>query len=385
MGQRDTVTRPPAILFTDSSAVPYPAAERPGGLRPRQLGFVVVAVIALVVSIAIIAAGGSAGSHPREVAFVTGAAGSTPQLWVAPQSGGAAHRLGAGRRPLLSPDGSLLAASSATESGAALLLYRVSGGTPYSFFSAESATATALAWSRDSRYLAVALASTDPASTRDSALAVIDSSKLTARILASGVVSGASFTPDGSDRIAYGLATRASLTAPVNVFVAAASGATPSTQLTRDGASLNPVWGPNGIAFDRQRLRKNADPAFQIWLMHPDGTGPVRLTNFAVGPLQSGLVPVSFSANGQWLLANATGLDTSQAWSIDVAGRRARELVLPGGMATAGAMARGSDRALVDVGGFLGGPSAGSVETVPLGGGRPRTIVTHGSEPTWTG
>jgi Tol biopolymer transport system component len=214
---------------------------------------------------------------------------------------------------------------------------------------------------------------------------VIDRSTMTARILAAGVVAGASFAPDGSDRIAYGLATGSSLAAPVNVFVAAAGGATPSTQLTRDGASLNPVWGPNGIAFDRQRLRKNADPEFQIWLMHRDGTGPVRLTNFAVGPLQSGLVPVSFSGDGRWLLANATGLDTRQAWSIAVAGRRAQELALPGGMATAGAMSRSADRALVDVGGFLGGPSAGRIETVPLGGGRPRTIVTHGSEPTWTG
>jgi Tol biopolymer transport system component len=346
---------------------------------------VVIAVIALVVSIAIIAAGGSPGSYTREVAFVTGVAGSTPQLWVAPQSGGAPHRLGAGRHPLLSPDGALLAASSATDSGSALLLYRVPGGAPHSFFSAESATATALAWSPDSRYLAVALASADPASSRDSALAVIDSSRMTARILANGVVSGASFAPDASDRIAYGLAAGPSLAAPVNVFVAAAAGAAPSTQLTRDGASLNPVWGPNGIAFDRQRLRKNADPAFQIWLVHPDGTRPVRLTNFAAGPLQSGLVPVSFSADGHWLLANATGLDTSQAWSIDVAGRHARLLALRGGMATAGAMARSTDQALVDVGGFLGGPSAGRVETVPLGGGPPRTIVTHGSEPTWTG
>jgi hypothetical protein len=56
-----------------------------------------------------------------------------------------------------------------------------------------------------------------------------------------------------------------------------------------------------------------------------------------------------------------------------------------GGAATAGAMARNTDQALVDVGGCLGGPSAGRVETVPLGGGRPRTIVANGSEPTWTG
>lgn len=48
--------------------------------------------------------------------------------------------------------------------------------------------------------------------------------------------------------------------------------------ITRDGRSLNPVWGRVGIAFDHERLRKDAEPASQVWLMASDGSRRRQLT-----------------------------------------------------------------------------------------------------------
>jgi hypothetical protein len=340
---------------------------------------VVIAVLALSLDIDVPSGAGSTPA-PR-LAYVTGAQGTTPHVWLTNLRGGGRRRIGPGEDPALSPDGSTIAASSPARSGPALILYAAGGGVIRRLFDSARASAVAQAWSPDSRYLAVVLTSRDPVSAAASGLALIDVKTLTWSLVARGAIYGASFAPDGSDRIAYALASSPALRARVDIYASQGAGAAAPIRLTRDGRSLYPVWGSAGIAYDEERLRRNGAPAYQVWLMGPDGSA--RLTDTRVPPLFDGLVPIAFSGDNAWLLAQYEGLDTSEAWAIDLATRRGRRLEIAGASVTAGATSRSGADALLDRGGFLRAPSDGTVEELPLSGGRPVRLVAHGSEPSW--
>jgi hypothetical protein len=348
---------------------------------------VAAAAVAIAVAVAVgldVSEGSSAG--PRlAIAYVRGTASSVPQVWIAGPDGEHARRLGPGTEPLLAPAGSLVAASTVARSGPALVVY--SAGAPASaraFFDVRRAIASAAAWSSDSRYVAVTLSSTDPLSDASSGLAVIDTRTWSYRVIARGSIYGASFAPNASDHLAYALARGASLTAPVDVHVSAADGRG-DRRITFDGRSLYPVWGAHAIAFAHERLRPMAAPVCQVWLMRPDGGHRVDLTHVRVPPLMDGLVPISFTGGGAWVLAEYEGQDTSRAWAISVARRQARELRVDGQPVAGSALSRSGGLALVDVGGFLNSPDAGAVVALPLAGsGRPRLLAAHGSDPSWS-
>ncbi len=342
--------------------------------RHAPLAFVCAFALALG-GLSTAAARGATGSPRLGLAYVTGAAGGPPVVWLADSDGRHARRLGPGSQPLLAPDGALVAASGAS----GLLVYPSAGGPPRRYFAGPAATATAVAFSPDSRYLAVALTSTNPVSDRASGLAVIDTTTNDYRILARGQIYGASFAPDGSDRIAYASATSPALNARVDIYEIGADG-TGLAQITRDGRSLNPLWGPGVIAFDHERLRADAEPAYQVWITTSDGGIRHALSDLSIPPLRDGLVPIAFSEAGTVLLAEYVGQDTSQAWLLGLPAGRAERLAA--GLVGAG-LSRDGQRALVERGGFLSAPSHGVIETVPLAGGRPRVLVRHGSEPSW--
>jgi hypothetical protein len=342
-----------------------------------------VAVVAAVVAIGLDVSAGSGSQRAPRLVYVTGTATSTPQVWASSLGRGTRHLVGPGEAPVLAPDGSIVAASSPAQQGPALILYSAGGGVLRRYFDAAQATALAQAWSPDSRYVAVVLSSRNPVSAAASGLAVIDTRTLRWSLLAHGAVYGASFAQDGSDRLAYAAASSPALTAAVNVYTSGPNGSVP-TQITHDGRSLYPVWGAAQIAYDRERLRAGAAPAYEVWLMNADGTQPVQLTRMRVPPLLYGLVPLAYSANdGGWLLAQYEGLNTSEAWTIAVATRHSHELEVGGQDVTAAALSRSGASALVDRGGFLRPPSQGTVEELPLRGGPAVKLVAHGSQPSW--
>lgn len=338
-----------------------------------------VAVGAVAVAFAVTAGSGSGSA--LGLAYVVGTIGATPSVWFADADGRHGRRLGHGTRPLLAPNGSLVAASC----GRGLVLYPTSGAAPHRYFRDPNATAVAAACSPDSRYIAVVLSSPDPASAAFSGLAVINTASFGYRILVRGQIYGASFARGRSDRIAYASAASPALSSPVNVHIIGAHGSTP-TQITHDGRSLNPVWGPRGIAFDHKRLRPDAEPAFQLWLMAGDGGARRPLTALAIGPLREGLVPIGFSDDRSRLLAEYEGQDTSEAWLVRLPSGHAAPL---GAELAGAALSRDHASVLLDRGGFLNPPSTGVVESLPLAGGpggrreRARILVAHGSEPSW--
>ncbi len=334
----------------------------------------------------------SPATVPTRIAYVAGSASApTTQVWLASATGGEAKRLGPGSQPLLAPNGQSVAVSLAgttadSERGPALGIYSALGTPVANYLDLETASAEPLAWSPDSRYVAVARRSTViPFLASGSGLVVIDTQTGEVTSIAEGVVSGASFAPDGSDRLVFALSHSLSPSAPSSLFITAPHGGG-STRLGSDAHALNPVWGARAIAYDHVRSRgRDEAPVYQIWLQSPTGGAPRRLTNVRVPALLSGLVPLAFSAAGSRLLAEFEGEDTSEAWTLSVPSGHARRVTVRGKPVVGGGISRDGGSLLVDENGLFGAPSSGRVALVPFAGGHAKLLVAHGSQASWNG
>jgi hypothetical protein len=326
-------------------------------------------------------------SAPR-LAYVTETARSLSQVWLAAADGSAAKPLGPGNAPLLSPNGQMVAASlfgatANSEKGPALGLYSALGAPVLDYLDLETATSLPLAWSPDSRYLAIARQSTGVTNiAAGSGLDVIDTQTGSVTSIAEGQIYGASFAQDGSDRLVFALAHSLSLSAPTNLYLSNPDG-TGVKRFSGDGRSLNPVWGPRYIAYDRERLRRNDAPVFQIWLRAPTAASARKRTSVPVRSLVSGLVPLAFSAGGSRLLAEFEGQDTSEAWTVGVPSGRARRLTLGRRQLIGAGISRDGRTVLIDQGSFEEPPSSGRVLAIPFAGGRAKVLVAHGAQASW--
>ncbi len=373
-------------------------AIRLGGARGRRARCT-VALATVALALALVGALGGAAhagvsigpsSATPTIAYVTQTGTSQPVVWTIALNATQPTRVGPGFTPVISPSGQQVAASlfgtGPAETGPALAIYSTSGAPTQTYFNLTAETAQPLAWSRDGRYVAVALQSTAVNNTgRLSGLAIVDVTTGTAKVIAHGQIYGASFAPNGSDELVYGRAASQLLNARVNVYRSNADGSG-AVALTRDGRSLFPLWGSRGIAYDRERLRREDAPVYEIWLRAPSGATR-RLTNIRVRSLVSGLVPVAFSADGSRLLAQFVGEDTIEAWTVLVASGRTRRLTSRGArqpLQAAGISADGGTL-LIDEGGFEGPASGGRVATLPFAGGKSTVLVAHGSQAGWNG
>lgn len=357
--------------------------------RGRVLAFGGALLMSLAMAQAVSGSTVSSSALPR-LAYVTGTARSTPTVWVATADGGQPTRLGPGLDPLLAPNGEAVAAglfgaTPNSEQGSALGIYSTARPAKPTgeYLSLSTVTATPLAWSPDSRYLAVDEQSTAVTnSAAGSGLVVIDTSTGTMTTIARGQIYGASFAPDGSDRLVFARSPSLVLTAPTNLYTSGpdGSGVRP---ITHNGRSLNPVWGPRYIAYDRERPRKNDASVFQIWLASPSGGASRRLTGISVRALVEGLVPLEFSADGSRLLTQFEGQDTSEAWTVLVSSGRVHRLSVRGQPVMAAGISGDGRTVLIDEKGFEGPPSGGRVSSIPFVGGRPRVLVAHGSQASW--
>ncbi len=330
--------------------------------------------------------------QPPRLAYVTETASSPSKAWVAAADGSDPKLLGPGRQPLISPSGEAVAVAlfgtvaGDRERGPSLGIYPVSGAPAATYLSLETAVATPLAWSPDSRYLAVSLVSNETDDiAEDSGLEVIDTQTATVTRIAAGIVDGASFARDGSDRLVFGLSHSVALAGGVNLYVSEADGLG-LHELTRDGRSLNPVCGPTYIAYDRER-RRHLSPEYQIWLAPASGSGlPGRqLTHARVGALVQGLVPLAFSAAGTRMLAQFEGEDTTEAYAVNVASGHARGVTAHGVPAIGAGISADGSTLLVDEGSFEQPPSNGRIAATPFAGGRAKVLIAHGSQASWNG
>jgi Tol biopolymer transport system component len=342
-------------------------------------------LVAVIVAVAAAPVNGTPLPTVPGVAYVTGGQTGAFHVWVADTTGGNARELGIGDQPVVSPNGRMVVDSS-DSNGYAITVYRTSTGAARSYFSLKKVTSFSmpLAWSSDSRYVAVALSPND---LETAALAIIDTRTGRAKVIEKGtVVHGASFAPAGSDQLAYAGDTRSlSLGSPTNIFTVTPNGTT-RRQLTTDGQSLNPVWGRLGIAFDRERTPATGySPLYQIWFMRSNGSHREQITHTHVGlpHLIHGLVPLALSADGSRLAAELEGQDTSRGYAVSILTRRSTQLEASGHSVTAWGISRDGRSILVDVGLLFGAPDQSSIEQIPFFGGAGTPLIAQGDDPSW--
>jgi Tol biopolymer transport system component len=302
-----------------------------------------------------------------------------PVVYTAADNGKSPHRIGPGRSPKVSPDGNLVAyeyegknrelkLATADGSSVKTLLKNLRGG--YS-----------LVFSPDSTMLA-ALRGPELGKQK---LVVIDLESGAVLTVAGGYFNGVSFSPE-SDELVYAKAGSENYPPRSDVYrYAIASGAT--KRLTKDHNSLDPLWGPTGkIVFVKQlgAKQRKYGPKNELYLMNPDGSGVKRLTHTNVGPLLQGLYPTEWSADGNRLLTEFGGQDTSYAVTVNPKTGAQRVVSTPNKYEFVGtALSADGTTILGFTGGFEPGPKH-NVVSVPYTGGKPKTLVKQAFEPDWS-
>jgi Tol biopolymer transport system component len=328
------------------------------------------------------ASGAFASSSTAGLAYESGGAKGPAQIWVANGDGSNPRKLTTGGAPSLAPNGGAVAVVS--ESGrSAVVIYSATGNVIGKFFNARKVAAGQLEWSRDSRYLAVGLSDTTQVTKiGTSGLAVIDTKTGKTTMIASGVVSGISWSPT-SDSLVYALATTASFNAPTNLDEYRSTSSSSSTMpLTSDGRSVEPVWGKRGIVYAHVSLRgRQQAPMYQLFLLNRGHS--TQITHMRIGSLVDGLVPVAVSADGTHLAAEFVGTDTSAGYSVNLATHTVKQLIVKGQEVSAWGISRDGKRILVDFGGFENPPQDGTLETVPFSGGSPTVLEAHADFGSW--
>jgi len=317
------------------------------------------------------------------VAYVKYARGAQPpQVW-ATTGGNAPVRLAAnGYQPVVAPNGGLVAYSMPTKTATKLVVATAAGTGKRTL--ATAASVGTPVWSPDGSKLA---AVTGSELGRES-LVVLDVATGVKRTIATGFFNGASFSPD-SGRLAYGRASRADDQGFAgDVYVVPLAGIVPGTpaNVTADGASVAPLWGPGSIVFSHLRTAKGrrADyPKANLQSIQPDGSGRRVLTKLKIPYLLSGLYATAFSLDGQHLLAEYGGQDHSEAWTYDFTTGKARDLTGKTDDVTGLGISRDGATVLAGTGGY--DPQAkADVVTYSFTGKHRRTLIKNASWASWS-
>ena len=315
----------------------------------------------------------------------------SPTVFVANDNGSSARKLGAGSNPRVSPDGQTVAFYRVGKGNqpAELMVAPTSGGTARKLASGWQ-DPFVFAWSPDSTTIAVLLGP----EVGKQRLTTIDVATGAQHTIAGGFFSGVSFSPQGSEQLVYARAAsesfpprsdiyRIDLLPPGAMSVAAV---TPQ-QLTSDHRSSSPLWGPNErIVFVKHLGEKHRQygPKNDLFLMNPDGRGVKRLTHTKVAPLLSGLSPTEWSANGNRLLAEFGGQDTTYAVTVNPKTGAERALTKEGEVGFVGtALSKNGKFVLGSLGGFEPGPGH-KVVRIPYAGGKPKVLANNASEGDWS-
>jgi hypothetical protein len=319
--------------------------------------------------------GALAGAAPAQatLVYVKKPAADDSVVYVAADDGSKRRRVGIGRAPAVSPDGTWIAWIGRDDGLDELMLQRAGGGATLVVM--HSRALDAIRFSPDSSMVGAVL------SGRRLRVYVMGADAIVP--LGSGFIRGWTFAPD-SKTIAWGRAGKAAPESAVDVYTAPVAVGGEERRLTRTGDALNPIWGAQGLVFDRQRPRKGDAPVYNLWEIQPDGTGVRRITRLKIPPLASGLVPLELSTDGGRLLAAFTGQDTLVGFTVDPQDGATRSLArnVEGGLVGFDLSADGST-----ILGHTGGPAPSDphdVVTLPYrAGGKVKVLVHSAAYPHW--
>ena len=311
-------------------------------------------------------------------------------IFVADDDGSGARKVAKGHNPKVAPDGESVAYLREGPKNAQELKLAPATGGPGKTLMTNFREASSLAWSPDSKTIA-ALRGPELGKRN---LVAIDVASGKQSVIASGFFSGFSFSPDGTE-IAYAVAAGESYPPRSDVFrievpipgVVHIQAPKP-VRLTNDHRSLEPLWGPTGqIVFVKLLGAKTRQygPKNELYLMNEQGKQVKRLTRTKVGALLRGLFPTDWSANGSRLLAEFGGQDTSYAVVVNPKTGAQRPVAGTGETGFVGTdLSADGTLVLGFNGGFDPGLRNHKVQTVPYGGGKPKTLVKEAFEPSWS-
>jgi len=308
-------------------------------------------------------------------------------VFVAGDDGSGARKVEAGHNPHVAPNGLSVAYLHEGAKNAQELKVAPPTGGPGKTLMTNLREAFYITWSPDSKTIA-ALRGPELGKRK---LVVIDVATGLQSVIAQGFFSGFSFSPDGSE-IAYAVAKSEKYPPrsdvfrfPVPIPGVVNVRAPEAVRLTKDHRSSQPLWGPQQIVFVKT-LGKNRryGPKNELFLMNPQGKQVKRLTNTKVPPLLQGLFPTDWSANGSRLLTEFQGQDTSYAVVVNPKTGAQRPVAGTGESGFVGTdLSADGSLVLGFNGGFDVGLRANKVQTVPYGGGKPKTLVKEAYEPSW--
>jgi Tol biopolymer transport system component len=301
-------------------------------------------------------------------------------VWIASNDGSGARKLaGNAGLPRISPDGQTVAyVASILSDHPKVVVKPAAGGSARVLI--EKWGFGAVEWSPDSLHLlTIAGGFRHP-----NRLKLVELATGESRTIARGYFSGMDFSPLG-DQFVYGVASSQKLFPNANLYVApVAAGA--KRQLTTDNRSLNPVWGPERIAYSRYKRpkRKGDGPKYNLFLIDPVTSTRSRLTNDKVPYLLTGLVAEAWSADGTQLLANFNGQDTEYGVHLDPATGEQRKLGKSKQLEVIASKFSADGTTILGYTGFVDALE-GTVVTVPAAGGKATVLVEHAIDPDWTG
>jgi Tol biopolymer transport system component len=310
-------------------------------------------------------------------------------VYVAEDDGSGSKRIEQGHNPRVSPDGAWVAyLHEGPKNAQELKLAPASGGTGKTLMT-NFREGFYLTWASDSKTIA---ALRGPELGKRS-LVLIDVASGQQSVVATGYFSGFSFSPDGSE-ITYAVAKGEKFPPRSDVFrfpvpipgVVNVRAPEP-VRLTKDHRSSQPLWGPQRIVFVKtlDERKRPYGGKNELYLMNPLGKGVKRLTHTKVPPLLQGLFPTEWSENGAHLLAEFEGQDMSYAVTVDPQTGKQRAVAGTGESGFVGTDLSADGKLVLGFnGGFDPGIRNHRVQTVPYGGGKPKTLVKEAFEPSWS-
>lgn len=309
-------------------------------------------------------------------------------VFVAGDDGSGARKVETGHNPRVAPNGLSVAYLHEGARNAQELKMAPATGGPGKTLMANLREAFYVTWSPDSKTIA-ALRGPELGKRK---LVLIDVATGLQSVIAQGYFSGFSFSPDGTE-IAYAVAKREKYPPrsdifrfPVPIPGVVNVRAPEPMRLTSDHRSSQPLWGPEKIVFVKTRGKnRRYGPKNELFLMNPQGRQVKRLTRTKVPPLLQGLFPTDWSANGSRLLAEFQGQDTSYAVVVNPKTGAQRPVAGTGESGFVGTdLSADGSLVLGFNGGFDPGLRNHKVQTVPYGGGKPKTLVKEAYEPSWS-